>query len=416
MSAPVRPVVVLLVDNRTRDLAVASLLAHHLRQLGVEPQLQPLEAYQGVLAAYRPAMVVTNHLTASHLVRWSHRLHALGVLVGVLPNEGISYDPDDLRFMAGRYHNHAHIDHFFTWNEPHRHALQEAGFTSGTQIHVVGVPRFDFYFPPWSRLFAPTQRPAVPTARRRVLCCTNFVFAKFRDLPRVEGEKFLQVWRRVPKYQRADPWQLVEINHRARQQSLAFFEALLAAPDLEVLLRPHPLEDASFFRRWADRLPAELRSRLQFDSASNITKLILECDVEVSCETCTTAMESWIAGKPTVELTFERHPAYFHPEIGALNHLCGAPAEVVATVRQALAAPPASAIQALRAAHLHTWCNTPAGDSAERIAKIIAAAVARPAGTFAGLTLTDHRRALKLKALNTLGLPYHYDPVLPLKR
>jgi len=42
--------------------------------------------------------------------------------------------------------------------------------------------------------------------------------------------------------------------------------------------------------------------------------------------------------------------------------------------------------------------------------------VARPAGTFAGLTLTDHRRALKLKALNTLGLPYHYDPVLPLKR
>jgi surface carbohydrate biosynthesis protein len=189
--------VALLVDNRTRDLAVSVLIAHHLGQLGVEAELQPLEAYRAVLAAFKPAMVVINHLTASHLVRWSHRLKELGVLVAVLPNEGLIYDADDLRFAAGRYHNHAHIDHFFTWNEAHRDALYAAGFNNRTQIHLVGVPRFDFYFQPWSRLFA---RDGVPHPRPQVLCCTNFVFAKFQDLPRIEGEKFLQVFRRMPNW------------------------------------------------------------------------------------------------------------------------------------------------------------------------------------------------------------------------
>lgn len=253
--------VVLLVDNRTRDLAVSSLLAHHLAQSGVHLELQPLEAYRAVLAAFRPEMVIINHLTASHLVRWSHRLKELGVAVAVLPNEGISYEADDMRFLAGRYHNKAHIDHFFTWNEAHRDALREAGFDESTQVHVVGVPRFDFYFQPWSRLFAP---PALRGPRRQVLCCANFVFARFQDLPRVEGEKFLQVFKRQPKYQ--NPWELVEVNHRCRQRSLEFFEKLLAAPQFDVLLRPHPHEDAGFYSAWAERLPSDLRSRLQIDS------------------------------------------------------------------------------------------------------------------------------------------------------
>lgn len=406
-------IVVLLIDNRTRDLAGASLIAHHLARLGIEPQLQPLEAYRAVLAAFRPAMVVINHLTASHLVRWSHRLKELGVLVAVLPNEGILYDPDDLRFAAGRYHNKAHIDHFFAWNEPHRDALREARFDDSTQIHVVGVPRFDFYFQPWSHLFSPE---VAPRSRPRVLCCTNFVLAKFEDLPRVEGEKILQVFRRQQKYQNLDPWELVEVNHRCRQRSLEFFERLLAAKQFDVLLRPHPHEDVNFFRAWADRLSSEFRSRLQIDSTSNITKLILECDAEVSCETCTTAMESWIAGKPTVELVFEQHPAYFHPDVGALNTLCDQPEQLTRIVASVLHEPPSAAMQTARREHLHKWCHAPSGQSAEAIAKIIHRAVTAGRPPFGRLTANDYRRGLTLRAFNALGWPCNYDPLLFFKR
>ena len=376
-------------------------------------ELQPLEAYRAVLAAFKPAMVVINHLTASHLIRWSHRLKELGVFVTVLPNEGISYDPDDLRFMAGRYHNKAHIDHFLTWNEVHRDALRATGFNDSTQIHVVGVPRFDFYFQPWSRLFAPD---VAPHPRPQVLCCTNFVFARFLDLPRIEGEKILQVFRRMPKYQNQDPWELVKVNHRCRQRSLRFFEMLLAAQQFDVLLRPHPHEDANFYCAWVDRLPGELRSRLRVDPTSNITKLILECDVEVSCETCTTALESWIAGKPTVELTFERHPAYFHPDVGALNILCDTPDEVVETLERVLREPPSATVQAARREHLRKWCNAPSGHSAEAIAKIIHRAVTPARPPFGRLTANDYRRGLTLRAFNAVGWRCNHDPLLFLKR
>jgi len=116
--------VVILVDSKTRDLDVATLIAFHLRKLGVECHLEPLEADRAVAAAYRPAMIVFNHLTASHLVAYSKRLAEMGVLTAVLPNEGIQYDDDASRFYAGRHHNGAHIDYFFCWNERHRETIR----------------------------------------------------------------------------------------------------------------------------------------------------------------------------------------------------------------------------------------------------------------------------------------------------
>ena len=32
------------------------------------------------------------------------------------------------------------------------------------------------------------------------------------------------------------------------------------------------------------------------------------------------------------------------------------------------------------------------------------------------LTTTDHRKAIKLKGLRSLGVAYHFDPFLPIKR
>ncbi len=120
--------VVILVDNKRRDLLVAALIGHHLEQLGLECHLEPLEAYRGVLAAYRPHLILSNHLTAPHLVAWSQRLAELGVLCAVLPNEGICYDEAELEYNAGKFHNGAHIDLFFCWNEPHQRALRKCGF------------------------------------------------------------------------------------------------------------------------------------------------------------------------------------------------------------------------------------------------------------------------------------------------
>jgi len=40
-------------------------------------------------------------------------------------------------------------------------------------------------------------------------------------------------------------------------------------------------------------LPTEQRARDALDASSALTPIILGCGLEISCETCSTALESW---------------------------------------------------------------------------------------------------------------------------
>jgi hypothetical protein len=86
-------------------------------------------------------------------------------------------------------------------------------------------------------------------------------------------------------------------------------------------------------------------------------------------------------------------------------------------VEQALHSPPTPELESRRRTHLRKWCSATDGKSTERLARILADALGRKApADWSPLTWEDRRRALKLKALHRLGLAYHFDPFMPLKR
>jgi len=402
------------VDSKTRDLDVATLIAFHLRKLGVECHLEPLEADRAVAAAYRPAMIVFNHLTASHLVAYSKRLAEMGVLTAVLPNEGIQYDDDASRFYAGRHHNGAHIDYFFCWNERHRETIRQQGFYKETHVEVIGVPRFDFYFKPWSEsVYTPTQDSS---ARPKILVCTNFGTAYFYELPREHADKLFAPWAgRIPIY--SNYWRSIEAQWQSRTRFFGHLKALIDSDKYEILLRPHPMEDAAYYRRWLDKLPPTQLAHIRIDSTSNITPLILDCDLQISCETCTTALESWIADKPTVELVFDRDPLWYFEEQAKANVPCEDPSKLVSLVDNQLSHSLFPELREARRKHLEKWCSSPDGSSCLRVAEIIAEALRNKQGAnWSKLTANDYRRAMKLKSLRGLGVAYHFDLLLPLKR
>jgi len=411
MASAIEPVVIL-VDNKVRDLNVAALIAHHIESLGVTCHLEPLEAYRGVLAAYRPGMIVFNHLNAGHLVQWSQRLANMGVLTAVLPNEGIAYDPDVLQYLAGRYHRGAHVDYFFCWNDAHKAALIKQGFGKETRVEVTGVPRFDFYFEPWSCEIDQTADGSRP----RVLVCTNFITAQLLEIPREYADSLFKQWAgRLPLYD--DYWSAIEAQGRARRKVLDFLNVLLKADAFDIVLRPHPGEDSSFYVSWLEALPAEQRGQIRIDSHSDISSLILGCDLEISCETCTTALESWIAGKPTIELNFERHPLWYREVHARGNIPCEVPAVLAALVERELQTPGQPEKREIRRQHLEQWCASPDGRSSERIGRLIVEAVrSKNRATWSELGVHDYRRALKLKATHLIGEAYHYDPFLPIKQ
>jgi hypothetical protein len=163
-------------------------------------------------------------------------------------------------------------------------------------------------------------------------------------------------------------------------------------------------------------LPPDQRADVKLDKETNITPLILNSALQISCETCTTALEGWIARKPTIELTFQRHPVFFHAEHAALQPLCAQPAEIAALVEKELQQPDQATYHPGRMAHLEKWCHTVDGKSGELVAEVIAGAVKdRPAPDWSQLTLEDRRRGMKLKLLRRFNLPYHFDPWLAIK-
>lgn len=403
--------VVILVDNKGRDLEVAVLIARHLRSFGIESHLEPLEAFRAAVAAHKPSMVLFNHLNASHLSAWSRRLADIGVLTAVLPNEGFVYDREARPFMSGRFHR-PHVDHFFCWNAQHKEALMAEGAEAAGAVHIVGVPRFDFYFEPWSRLL-----PAAPprtSDKPRVLFSTNFVFARFinrmADMAAIFAGK-QQKLALVKDYKGA-----VESHFRSRNRVTEYLTSLLDDGRFEVVLRPHPIEDKDFYEEWIAGLSEEQRKHLVYVPGGGIAPLILDCDLEISCEMCTTAVESWIAKKPTIELIFDKHPMLYKEAPAAANVPFEGGDNLAEMVARELAAPDQRKKQELRARHLEMWCASPDGTSALRIARVIAEAVrAKRPADWSKLDAGDKRRAVKLKAYRALGQAYHFDLLLPLK-
>lgn len=403
---------VLLVDNKQRDLMGCTLVAEQLDALGVDCFLEPLEAYRGCLAAHRPDMIIFNHLTGGHLVRYSRRLAAMNVKVAVLTNEGITYDPDLLRFIVGSHHSQAHIDLFLCWNEPMKRAMEEMGAFPMARKVVVGIPRFDFYCPPWSGLFVERTRPA--GALPRVLVCTDFHFADFHGVPEAAEVFFGALKDRLPIF--SNYKELIGVQHEGRCRLFPFLDELARLGRHELIVRPHPYEQETDYAAWMQALPAAQRANVRLDKASEITRLILNTDLQISCETCTTAMEGWIARKPTIELTFRRHPIFFHEEHAHQQPLCDRPADLPALVEEALANPAQPDYAAGRKMHLQKWCHTPDGNACQQVARAIADSLKdHPAPDWSQLTLTDRRRAAKLHLTRKVGHAYHFDPFMPAK-
>jgi len=307
-----------------------------------------------------------------------------------------------------------HCDRMFCWNELHRRELIKNGFCADPDhVIAVGVPRFDFYKRPWRKLF---EEPPIASNRPIVLVNANFPLAHFNDLPPEDVDRFFAPWKdEIPVY--ADYWNAVRGNRDARIQFLRHVEALLDADRYHVIVRPHPRENPSFYRKWEESLTAQRRKHLIIADKENITSLIINCDVEISCENCTTTLEAWIAGKPTVSLTFQKHPFFYTPEVGRLLPECDSPDNLPRMVDEALAHPRQEEYSADRNAHMEKWLYSVDGNAALRVANEIAAAIdARPREKSIKLGISDIRRGIKVHLARALGEPSNTRPTFMLRR
>lgn len=406
-------VVVILVDNKKRDLWGAGLIAYQLEKYGYKVFLEPLEAYKAVAFAYKPDFILFNHLLASHLVAWSIRLKQLGILVGVYLNEGLLYDENIRKFNAGKNHNNAHIDVIFCWNKLYKKELLAVGFKS--DIYVVGVARFDYYFSPWKDILPVPQNENKTDGLPRLLVATNFGLADYYTRDKSRADTLFAGWKdHISHYK--DYWEAIKISYESRSMWLKYMAPIVVAKKYNIIVKIHPAEDIAFYNNWLNTLTEEQKKYVCLDTKNIISSLIVHSDLELSGDTCTTALEAWLLKKPTLELGFQSHPILTVPEHNQHNIICHDPHQLVAMIDKALTVPIDDELSLNRAKHLEKWLDAHDGTASKKIADYIVEKVKIDKKEKQAFSLTEMRKGMKLLLLNCFDLPYSWQPHMKLRR
>jgi len=359
---------VIFVDLKDRDLMGDALIAHHLEKLGVTCHLEPLETWRAAVHAYEPHLVLFNHLTVRHLADFSQELKDWGVLVGCLMNEGLLYFPGERTFCSKKQDEHMHCDLYLTWNDVHRAELIEHKFCTPTNMaHTIGCPRFDFYKEPWSQVY---QQPRHDDGLPVILVNATFALAHYFTMPRENADRFFEPW--VNKIEEVkDYWQLIEAHYKGREAMPSYIEPLIKSGDYRVIIRPHPREELAFYHEWFERMSPEERERVSLSTNEPPPVAIFKSDIVINCEDCTTSMEAWLAGLPTLTIALEQNPYWFSETYKRLSPISYDPNELNGMIQEALGEPGQPDYHPLRQEHLEKWLHSTDGKSALRAAEEI---------------------------------------------
>lgn len=406
--------IVILVDHKIRDLPINVLLNMKLEKMGFRVVLLPLESYRSCLSSYKPDLILFNHLLAGHLVAFSKRLKELGVGVAALHNEGLAYEEETNEFLAGKSHPAAQIDLYFCWNLKQEKLVRSNYEYAPSLVKAVGNPRFDFLFPPF---FNREKNKVKSNKQVNVLVVSNLGLADFYHAEKDVVDTFFAMWSKTnPLYK--DYWGAIELHYKTRLKQFEFLDELISDGKYKVILRPHPKEDLLCYEEWIKTLNVEKLKNIEINKSKDFHRLLEDCDVELSYHRCTTALECWIAGKPTIELPLlGTHPMLVSKYRLGMSPELQQPSDVHSFIKEALDDPGQQSYKLKRELHLKEWLNSPSGKSTDDISSCISdwldSRSTKP--NFLKLTLKEKLRGAKQKIYDFIGVPLTWSPFIKIR-
>ncbi len=355
-------------------------------------------------------MIIFNHLFHKHLIDYSNELHSFGVRVGCLLSEGLCQTESGRKYLSIRQQPNLHCDLFLAWNEKHRDELIREAFCAPSQNAIcVGVPRFDLYKEPFTKIY---KKPESRDAKIKILVNTTFAIAHFNN--RSAEEKLLvkgglgEETENGRNYER-----LIKSHYRSRELLPEYLNKIVSDPGIELTIRPHPREEIDFYENWIESLDPVLSRKVEISRNPSVASDILNHDLVINCEDCTTALESWIAGKPTITLALSQDPAFFTETWRNSSPVIESPDSLVAGIETTLKNPEQPEFKSVRDKILSDLVYRADGRSsfraAEAIHDLLASKNEPPRIPF---KFNIIRRAIKLRLLNLLDQPSNATPKL----
>jgi surface carbohydrate biosynthesis protein len=266
-----------------------------------------------------------------------------------------------------------YVDYYLACGEEDRQNVLEAKLLQEDSIYVIGCPRFDFYAEPYlSRLMEDratllgrfgVRSPTGPV----ILWVTNTTLGHGVQRARVMGHVRYGGW---SKRELED--EIADHETQYREQSAAILELARRHPNWTFLVKVHPSEPIEPYQS----LPAAV-SNIYCEKNVPIRCALYHADVVVQ-RGCTTASESWMLGKPVVELDLGRYRQAIRADFRAGNESAQDVEQLDRIVQRYLAgAPIPPDQQRARERFIRDVYMDVSGKAAERCADAIDAIVRR---------------------------------------
>lgn len=357
--------VALPVFSPIRDLAGMVLLATTLCHEGATCFLVPDSRRWNELSTLAPDLVLINQLRRVRQALAAD-FTAAGVQIGVLDNEGgvmpdFSWYGEMLEPDASVRHS---IALFCSWGEKlAQHAAQENWYRR-EQIEVTGMPRFDFYSPPWDEIALPASPPQNAWKRPLVLINGSFPIAnpssstraqKMKNIAKIRGGDTSYITTFQESQQRSLEGMVKLTNHLARR-----------FPEVTFVYRPHPFERVETYHKLLEK-----RDNLHLKKEGGIQGWLRIADVLVQ-RGCTTAIEAGLLGLPALSPQWIETPDEI-AAVEAVSVSCASQEELDTKLQRALNKENIVSDE-IRAAHsqvIGDWFGGADGKSHERVARAI---------------------------------------------
>ena len=263
-------------------------------------------------------------------------------ILGLLGHELVGWDEEAVntfalpevyysrRFSARTFQA---VQQLFAWGDADAELFRKYPHYPGTPIHVTGNPRGDLLRPELRPFYEAEAAGCRDKHGDFVLINTNFshvnAFYPVLNLldpgapPEMDG-----LGRAAIGMTRA----YAEGRAVHKQRVFAAFQEMIpflhdAFPEQRIVIRPHPIENPAAYHALAER---HARVVVEKDGGNPIPWL-LSARALIHCS-CTTGVESWLTGTPTLAYRPDPSDAYEEPLPNALSHSCFDLEQVAATL------------------------------------------------------------------------------------
>jgi len=320
------------IDHKWRDLAAYVLLGLELELRGLEVKFCRNTLERFFIEYYQPDAIILNQVLSERSEALTRQWALQGVGVYILPTEGIPTLSGTYKFAVGGFSDLSGVRKIYCWNDLSKAALLENETIKANQLLTIGIPRFDFYSSSFRSVLLGREefnaKYGLSNNRKNLLIATNFTQADFYFSCKeflLEDAKHLG-YDKVMEGIGIGVEECARLDYESRKLLIDSVKKLIASGlDANIILKLHPSENYQFYVNEF----AKQKGLVTIISQELIYDVLVNCDVEIK-RSCTTAFESWMLGKPTIE--FRLHPQeWCKSEI----HSCGS---FIATSYEALEA------------------------------------------------------------------------------